>query len=275
MKRPTNIDVGGVTVPAKPDAASPATPASVDTEARVPSVDNPDSRSENETQRESSQIKILDADIKTVLEFMRIKAPELNIQQNQLARIFFYFFVSSALLFLLIFDGIGAEAFNLFESLSLGTLGSINNPRAYVILGATFAIFFFFSRFGYLYYQATKDVELVHNVIGQLLPYEKIKGLYLLDLRDSLMQQCKSNYMVQSLIVFLYPEDNSGKISFDDGPLGGSKRWRVRVIKALMISIVVIVGYVIAVAQIMMLIVFFSFAHIAICLVLFFSFVCY
>ena len=93
MKRPTNIDVGGVTVPAKPDAASPATPAFIDTEARVPSVDNPDSRSENETQRESSQIKISDTDIKTVLEFMRIKAPELNIQQNQLARIFFYFFV--------------------------------------------------------------------------------------------------------------------------------------------------------------------------------------
>ena len=213
-------------------------------------------------------------DLKTLLEFMRIKAPELNIRQNQLARIIFVFVTLNTLLFLIIFDGIGSVSLNLKAEVQ--QLLFVENPRPYIILGATVAIFFLFMRFGYLYYQGTKDIVSVHNVIGKILPFESSKGSYLLDLREGLMQQCKSNYIIQTIVVFLYPADNkAAELPFEDGPLGGSPAWRVWIVKSLMIAITISVGWLIAISQFMMLVVFMSFTPLYISLMVLVTFICY
>ena len=105
MKKPKDVIQSGVTAPAKQEAVSGFTSiASTDTEAAAPTVKERNVESGNEASKGPSKMTIQSEDLNTLLEFMRIKAPELNIRQNQLARIFFYFFVSSALLFFLIFD---------------------------------------------------------------------------------------------------------------------------------------------------------------------------
>ena len=217
------------------------------------------------------------SNLKTLLEYMRVKAPELNIRQTQLARIIFLFVILDILLFLIVFDGIGSLSVNLAPTTVIQQVFLVNNPRLYMILGVTIAIFFLFMRFGYLYYQGTKDIVSAHNVIGKVLPYDEIKETFLVDLREGLMQTCKSNYIVQTIVVFLYPLTGGGfdGIKFEDGPLGGSPIWRVRVIKALMISIVFSVGWFIAMSQLMMLVVFLSFMHWSAAAFLLGTFVCY
>ena len=229
----------------------------------------------------------MDTDIKTLLEFMRIKAPELNIRQNQLARIIFLFFVLSIFLFLTITDGIGSVSLRLKDPVSISDLIIISEPRVFIVLGATVIVFFYFVRFGYLYLQSVKEVASTHNVIDAALPYgqdkqdirEAKQGLHEAkqDLREALTQTCRSNYIVQSIVVFLYSPKavNHNEYLITEGPLSGSSAWRGMFIKFVMILTTIAVEWVIAVSQFLMLVVFLAFTKWFFSLLLVFAFFLY
>src|SRR4051794_20562672 len=91
--------------------------------------------------------------MKTLFEFMRIKSPEINIRQNQLARIIFIFFMLNIFLFLVITTGIGSLSIRLRDPVNVSDLIYIHEPRVFIVLGATLVVFFYFVRFGYLFLQ--------------------------------------------------------------------------------------------------------------------------
>jgi hypothetical protein len=209
----------------------------------------------------------------TLLEFMRIKAPELNIRQNQLARIIFIFFILNIFLFLVITDGIGSVSLRLKNPVNITELIYISEPRVFVVLGTTLVVFFYFVRFGYLYLQSVKEVASAHNVIDAILPYGKYPTS---DIRESLMQTCRSNYIVQTIVVFLYtPKMSNNKYMFTEGPLGGSTSRRGMFIKTIMILTTIAVEWIIAVSQFLMIVVFLAFAKWVFAALLFVAFSLY
>jgi len=217
----------------------------------------------------------MENDLKTLLEFMRIKAPELNIRQNQLARIIFIFFILNIFLFLVITDGIGSVALRLKDPVSISDLIYISEPRVFVVLGTTLVVFFYFVRFGYLYLQSVKEVASTHNVIDTMLPFYAL-DVTTKDIREALTQTCRSNYIVQTIVVFLYTPtavDNESK--FIEGPLSGSSARRGIFIKLVMILTTMAVGWIIAVSQFMMIVVLLAFAKWGFSLFLFFAFSLY
>jgi hypothetical protein len=211
-------------------------------------------------------------DLKILLEFMRVKAPELNIRQSQLARIIFIFFILNIFLFLMITDGIGSVSLRLKNPVSITELIYISEPRVFVVLGTTLVIFFYFVRFGYLYLQSVKEVASTHNVIDGILPFGDEKTA---DLREALMQTCRSNYIVQTIVVFLYTPKTDTPYKFIDGPLSGSTTRRGMFIKFIMILTTIAVEWIIAVSQFMMIVVFLAFTKWIFSILLFFAFSLY
>jgi len=210
--------------------------------------------------------------LKVLFEFMRIKSPEINIRQNQLARIIFIFFLLNIFLFLVITTGIGSLSIRLKDPVNVSDLIYIHEPRVFIVLGATLVVFFYFVRFGYLFLQTLKEVASTQNVIDRVLPHGNYPTL---DIREALMQTCRSNYIVQTLVVFLYPDRENERKEFVAGPLSGSTRRRGMFIKFVMILTTIAVEWIIAVSQFMMIVVFLAFTKWIFSLFLFFAFFLY
>jgi len=112
-------------------------------------------------------------------------------------------------------------------------------------------VFFYFVRFGYLYLQTVKEVASTHDIIDTVLPYNAEPN----PLREALTQTCRSNYIVQTIVVFLYAPKvvNHAEFLTIEGPLSGSGPWRSMFIKFIMILTTIAVEWVIAVSQFLML----------------------
>ena len=237
--------------------------------------------------------KMNDSKIPDLLEFMRIKAPEVNIRQNQLARVFFIFFILNIFLFLIITDGIGSASLRLSNPVNVTDLVYLSEPRVFIILGTMLVVFFYFVRFGYLYLQSVKEVVSIHNQIDRVLPFGNPETE---DMREALMQTCRSNYIIQTIVVFLYAKTNKPKSApqseqaedgkaatksedeervIIEGPLSGSGRVRSIFIKVIMILTTIIVEWIIAVSQFMMIVVLLSFTDQIFGLALFCAFFLY
>ena len=203
---------------------------------------------------------------------MRIKAPELNVRQNQLARIIFIFFVLNILLFLVITDGIGAVSLQLKDPLSVTDIILIKEPRIFVILGTTIVVFFYFARFGHLYLQSVKEVANTHGVIDAILPHGRYNTA---EIREALLQTCRSNYIVQTLVVFLFKDTVNDDNEFTLGPLSGSSRARGMFIKCVMILTSIAVEWIIVISQFIIIVVFLAVVNWFFSLLLFLAFVLY
>ena len=111
-----------------------------------------------------------------------------------------------------------------------------------------------------------------HNVIDGILPFGDEKTA---DLREALMQTCRSNYIVQTIVVFLYTPKTDARYKFIVGPLSGSTARRGMFIKCIMILTTIAVEWIIAVSQFMMIVVFLAFTKWIFSILLFFAFSLY
>ncbi|MDP3077506.1 hypothetical protein [Bradyrhizobium sp.] len=225
---------------------------------------------------EVSDIKL---ELKEFLELMRVKVPEMHSLQVQLVRIILPFLVLSIVYFVMIYDGIQPAPLDALagahSAISVRIFdNAVSLPRTWVLLAAILLLFFYFMRFGYLYYQGTKDIVSIQNIIDSVARSnpDAPPDSHHNDVREALMQFCKSNYIVQSVVVFLYPASHTvgGPLGFrsmldlrrlkiDNGPLAGMSGTRIASIRALMLAMIFLFVWFIAVTQFSLLIGFLHF----------------
>ncbi len=237
--------------------------------------------------------------VKTLLEFCRVKVPELNARHAQLARVFLIFFVLDVALFLTIFETKAGVSLNLPDSFELNVststagaaVSAAGGLRPLLVFGLATFLLIYFLRFGYLYYQGTRDVINMHSAIGSFLPPAEDEPLEYKYIRRGLAQSCKINYIVQTLTVFAFPRreqltDEGKKIHEDErlpffevGPLAdptgygpNSAGWEI-LTKIFMYVIIFSVAVLIAIAQIMIIVVMSSVLNYLLLWAIFVSFV--
>lgn len=282
-----NVNGGKSSENSEPSYSSPPEDRDQSSTANVSSTDAVEMQSHENTKEYLERLRKsfgeleLKERIKILLDFSRIKIRELNTRHTQLARVFLIFFILDIVLFLTIFETRANIDLKIPDLLSIdviaptgsGAISITGETRPIFVFTLGSALLIFFLRFGYLYYQGTRDVINMHSAISTFLPQWDNEPLEFKYIRRGLVQSCKINYIVQTLTVFAFPRkeilsDEGRRIFyeerlpyFDAGPLADpigygahAKHWEL-LTRACMLAIIFGVAILIAIAQIMVILI--------------------